>query len=162
MSLVNIKTAAELQAEAEAQAEAQEKFAELSRRTDPEKLLKALEVLAKASVDLDALEDPDEVVALYPEWHTTQTVKVGDVRAFEGVLYKVIQAHTTQSDWTPPAVPALWRRVKATNSNVWVPNIAVTVGEVYAYQNISYTVVQSHTTQVGWEPPNAPALWSVV
>ena len=54
---------------------------------------------------------PDEtytnVVALFPDWTTGETVAVGTVRQFDGVLYRVVQAHTTQADWTPPTVPAL-------------------------------------------------------
>lgn len=38
--------------------------------------------------------------------------------------------------------------------------VSVSVGEKYRYEGTLYRVVQSHTTQVGWEPPNAPALWN--
>ncbi len=34
--------------------------------------------------------------------------KVGDIVTYQGVTYKVIQAHTSQAGWTPPAVPALY------------------------------------------------------
>lgn len=37
-----------------------------------------------------------------------EAVEVGDRRSYDGVVYVVLQAHTTQADWTPPAVPALW------------------------------------------------------
>ena len=37
-----------------------------------------------------------------------ESVKVGDLRTFEGTVYRVLQAHTTQADWAPPLVPALW------------------------------------------------------
>lgn len=30
-------------------------------------------------------------------------------RTYSGTLYTLLQTHTSQSDWTPPAVPALWR-----------------------------------------------------
>ena len=29
-------------------------------------------------------------------------------------------------------------------------------------QLLVYQVVQAHTTQAGWEPPNLPALWQLV
>lgn len=35
---------------------------------------------------------------------------VGDERAYESVPYRCRQAHTSQLDWTPDAVPALWDR----------------------------------------------------
>jgi hypothetical protein len=37
-----------------------------------------------------------------------EAVKVDDLRAYEGTVYRVLQAHTTQAGWTPPVVPALW------------------------------------------------------
>ena len=47
----------------------------------------------------------------------------------------------------PAAIPA------------WEPQLAVKVGERYTYNGSTYEVVQAHTTQAGWEPPNVPALW---
>lgn len=32
-------------------------------------------------------------------------------------------------------------------------------GDVVTYQGSEYRCLQSHTSQVGWEPPNVPALW---
>jgi hypothetical protein len=39
-------------------------------------------------------------------------VHVGTRRTYNGVLYECRQAHVTQSDWTPPATPALWAVVE--------------------------------------------------
>ena len=41
-------------------------------------------------------------------WTVGESVKVGDLREYSGVIYRVLQAHTTQAGWTPPMVPALW------------------------------------------------------
>lgn len=41
-------------------------------------------------------------------WVVNTAVAVGDIRVFEGQSYRCLQAHTTQIDWTPPLVPALW------------------------------------------------------
>lgn len=98
-------------------------------------------------------------------WRPGQDVAVGDLRAHDGQVWEVVQAHTTQDDWPPPAVPALWRVWRAAPSTAddpaaWQPGIAVTVGETFTYDGTTYDVVQAHTTQVGWEPPTTPALWS--
>ncbi len=42
------------------------------------------------------------------EWIANESVVVGNVRSFDGIHYRCIQAHQTQADWTPPATPALW------------------------------------------------------
>lgn len=41
----------------------------------------------------------------------------------------------------------------------WSAGIAVVVGALYTYGGKTYKVLQAHTTTVGWEPPNVPALW---
>ena len=120
--------------------------------------------------------DPDTVPALFLafredaqpgehlEWIPNENVQVGMIREFEGTLYEVIQAHATQEDWTPPSVPALWQVHivgNAVDGDPWRPFEAVTVGMIRTYEEVQYVVLQAHTTQVGWEPPNVPALWSV-
>lgn len=51
--------------------------------------------------DLDALAVKD----IYPAWDSLigQTVNVDFKLTYDGKLYKVIQAHTVQSDWVPGA-----------------------------------------------------------
>ena len=39
---------------------------------------------------------------------------VGDVASYDGVLYRVVQAHRSQADWTPDKTPALWTPVLET------------------------------------------------
>ena len=46
--------------------------------------------------------------AMYPIWATGIAVEVGQRYQYGDRLYKVGQAHTTQSDWTPDITPALW------------------------------------------------------
>ena len=45
---------------------------------------------------------------LYPSWKENIAVSVGERYQYNGRLYKVAQAHTTQADWTPDSTPALW------------------------------------------------------
>ncbi len=64
--------------------------------------------------------DPDTVPALFIihrlddsiEWIAGEKVSIGTRRTFEDVIYEAIQPHVTQSDWTPPTVPALWKVVE--------------------------------------------------
>ena len=54
-----------------------------------------------------------EVQALYKDW-TKQIGKdltVGEYINYEGVLYKVLQAHTVQETWTPVDAPSLFAKV---------------------------------------------------
>jgi hypothetical protein len=44
----------------------------------------------------------------------------------------------------------------------WAPNTAYAIGALVMFQNVEYKCIQAHTSQVGWEPPNVPALWQPV
>jgi len=44
-------------------------------------------------------------------WQPGVAYKVGNQVTFNGVTYTCLQAHTSQTDWQPPNVPALWQPV---------------------------------------------------
>ncbi|HEV3038404.1 MAG TPA: carbohydrate-binding protein [Candidatus Angelobacter sp.] len=44
----------------------------------------------------------------------------------------------------------------------WQPNTAYATGALVVFQGTEYKCIQGHTSQVGWEPPNVPALWGPV
>jgi len=60
------------------------------------------------------------------------------------------------------ALPALFARFRTPTGGVmeWVAGEQVNVGDQRTYQGTTYTVLQAHQTQAGWEPPNVPALWA--
>lgn len=76
-------------------------------------------LLAPALPDADAVK----VAALFPEWTANigQQYHVGDRVRYDGKLYKCLQNHTPQSDWSPSAAPSLWAEV--------LPGQDSTVGE---------------------------------
>ena len=70
------------------------------------RLRAAIEVAAESYDDATAAEYPE----LYPVWDST-AVYASDTRVqYQGVLYKCLQAHTAQADWTPDAAPSLWTK----------------------------------------------------
>jgi hypothetical protein len=114
--------------------------------------------------------DPADVPALfllYREdaadelaWVAGEQVYVGTRRSYQGELYECIQEHVTQSDWTPPETPALWRLVEdEPEAGEWQAGVAYEFGDLVIYDGITYECRQGHTSQVGWEPPNVLALW---
>jgi hypothetical protein len=44
-------------------------------------------------------------------WEPDTQYNLGDVVVYQGVKYSIVQPHRSQSDWTPPVTPALWKRV---------------------------------------------------
>lgn len=68
----------------------------------------ALTFFAETLSDAQALQVP----MLFDEFDGNGVAyEVGKRIVFEGVLYKVIQAHTSQAEWTPIAAPSLFAKV---------------------------------------------------
>jgi len=44
----------------------------------------------------------------------------------------------------------------------WQAGHAYAVGDLVSYAGHDYRCLQAHTSQVGWEPPNVPALWQAL
>ena len=44
----------------------------------------------------------------------------------------------------------------------WLAGVDYSAGDRIAYNDMLYRVEQSHTSQAGWEPGNAPALFTIV
>lgn len=66
--------------------------------------------MAKSSASLsdeDALSAP----MMFDKWQTDTAYEAGDRRRYNGILYKCLQAHTSQDTWTPSDAPSLWARV---------------------------------------------------
>lgn len=98
-------------------------------------------------------------------WQPGISVQVGDVYTFGAFLWRCIQPHTTQGDWSPDLTPSLWRKVEVIPEDavrVWAAGIDYIVGDEVAYPDENsplYECLQAHTSQNGWEPPLVPALW---
>lgn len=81
------------------------------------KQLRALiEMLAITLDDVTALTG----VELFPAWATDTAYAVGNRVQYNGVLYKCVQAHTSQADWMPEATPALWVIVSVEDWPEWI------------------------------------------
>lgn len=44
-------------------------------------------------------------------WEPGVAYAVNNIRQYEQQLYKCLEAHTSQDDWTPDKTPALWKKV---------------------------------------------------
>lgn len=47
-------------------------------------------------------------------------VKAGEIYLFNDELYRVVQDHTTQPDWTPDKTPALYTKISVEEFPQWV------------------------------------------
>lgn len=52
-----------------------------------------------------------QVTQLYPPWDASAAYTADQRVRYADTLYKCLQAHTAQADWTPSAAPSLWAKV---------------------------------------------------
>jgi len=81
--------------------------------------------------DVMTAEELLELIDIYPKWEESLIVKVDELYKHEDGLYKVIQGHTTQSDWKPDVNLSLFNKVQPT---VVIPNWIQPVGAHDSYQ----------------------------
>lgn len=76
-------------------------------RAEAEAIVAALVKLRESATDEQALSVP----VLYPAWRSGVGYVAGQRVLHGGALYKVLQDHTSQDDWTPGAAPSLFAKV---------------------------------------------------
>lgn len=68
-----------------------------------------MQALARTAPDAVLLAQP---MAMYDEWSADSVAyTLNDIRQYNGLLYRCVQAHTSQATWTPEAAASLWTRI---------------------------------------------------
>lgn len=65
-------------------------------------------------------DQAETVTALFPDWEDGKAYAVGDRVKYNELLYRCVQAHTSQADWTPDITPALWVRTSTEEWPEWI------------------------------------------
>lgn len=128
--------------------------------TPEERTFKSLEVVAQISTRGLIHEDklsPEEIILLqqfYPRYEVGVEYKVGDLIVYNNVMYEVIQAHTSQEDWKPDEVPALYlRKLPDEVIPEWIQPIgahdAYMMGDLVTHNGL---VWESEVDNNTWEP----------
>ena len=75
---------------------------------------------------------------------------------------------TQETSFRPSESPAQFVAITGPGGDVvaptvgeWAAGVPYGAGAEASYQGVVYVIVTPHTSQVGWEPPNVPALWAV-
>ena len=125
-------------------------------RAKAKQLRNLIEQLAVTLDDETALTG----VELFPAWVVGKAYAVSDRAQYNGALYKCIQAHTSQADWTPDATPALWVVVSIDEYPEWVQPLGATdaykKGDIVSYNGKLY---RSTIDGNVWSPEAYPAGW---
>lgn len=104
-------------------------------------------------------------VKSFPEWQSGLAVKVGEVYMIpeDKNLWKVVQAHTTQSDWLPSLTPALWVKYYTPDMGYqeWVQptgaHDAYNIGDKVTFNGHLW---ESKINANVWSPSVYPAGWT--
>lgn len=144
-----------------------------------ERLAQRISLQQQVESSLENLPDDelDTITYLFDEWSPDgRLLKVGAKVRFGGVLYRVVQQHNTQADWTPEVTPALFTRFRdpAAGPQPWVQPTgaqdAYSIGERVIHDNpndsgtiwVYESVNDANTTEPGrdgtfdryWTPVN--------
>ena len=130
---------------------------ELARKLRP-----YIEKAALSLSDEDALEAKE----LYPQWSGNGiSYKVEDKVRYNGILYKVLLAHTSQEAWTPIAAPSLFTKVLIPDENIipeWEQPESTNPymkGDKVTFDSKIYESVIDNNI---WSPSAYPAGWKEV
>lgn len=116
-------------------------------------------------------EQAMEVVAVFDPWQVGKTYAVGDYVTYgiNGVgdpqLYRVVQAHTSQADWTPDVTPALYDAIGLDDSGypVWSQptgaHDAYNAGDIVNYNGKLYKSLIDGNV---YSPDAYPSVWEAV
>lgn len=138
----------------------------MNRMQAAEQLRRALQMFAASLTDEQAME----VAAVYDPWQAGKVYSAGEFITYgkNGVgdpqLYKVVQAHTSQEDWTPDKTPALFVAVGLDDAGypVWSQptgaHDAYNKGDVVDYNG---TLYESLIDGNVYSPDAYPAGWEV-
>jgi len=135
--------------------------------TPEESLVAAARLVVLPKIAADELKDEAaEVFAgLFPDWEPGIAVKVGEVYRWDGTLVQVIQGHTTQADWAPDVVPALFKihRTATDTPQPWVQpaggDDAYNIGDKVTFEGSTY---ESTINANVWSPTAYPAGWRLI
>ena len=113
----------------------------------------------------------DDAVALsiqefYDVWSVGIAYEVGRYLLYKGVLYKVLQPHTSQDSWTPDVASSVYAKVLIDPTGETIPEWeqpdstnAYMTGDKVRFEGVVY---ESTIDNNIWSPTAYPAGWKIV
>ena len=120
----------------------------------------SMKAVGATLTDEEAVQHTD----FFMPWRVETEHQAGDRVTYYGTLYKCLQAHTSQSDWTPDAAPSLWAEITLAGEYRVIPEVisaseAFALGERGWWKNRLYeSLIQANV----YTPDVYPAGWKEV
>lgn len=127
-------------------------------------LRRKIETLSASLDDEQALE----TIELFPAWKADAIYTAGDRVRYNDVLYKVLQGHTSQADWTPDTAVSLYVRVLIPDPEVipvWEQPSAENAymkGDKVYFPTAEDDIYESTIDNNVWSPADYSADWKLV
>ncbi|HZJ99511.1 MAG TPA: carbohydrate-binding protein [Tissierellaceae bacterium] len=129
------------------------------------KLIKANLQATRKLIRVDELDEEEllEMIDLYESYEIGKSYQTDDIFKHENKLYKVIQEHTSQEDWIPSELPALylsmmpenvipeWKQPTGSHDSYSIGDKVIFEGDVYE------STIDNNT----WNPADYPQGWKV-
>jgi hypothetical protein len=127
---------------------------------------KALQMFCQSLTDEQAME----VAIVYPKYEVGKTYKPDEMFTYgvndvgDPQLYRVVQGHTSQADWTPDVTPALYTPIGLNDAGypVWSQptggHDAYNKGDIVDYKGVLYESLIDGNT---YSPDTYPQGWEV-
>lgn len=94
------------------------------------------------------VEQSLELVGYFPKWEEGKEMPIGYKVSYEGSLFEVLQAHTSQTDWTPREAKSLFKAVQVeaegTEYDViqWEQGMVLEAGKFYIDNGVKYKCIR--------------------
>ena len=105
-------------------------------------------IIAKVSERINGvpmtIEQSLELSSYFPKWEENQPMPVGYKVSYEGVLYEVVQEHTSQSEWIPRNAVSLFKVVQVESEGTeedaiqWMQGMVLEEGRFYMDGDVKY------------------------
>ena len=142
----------------------------MNKLQNAEQLRKALQLFVRTLNDEDAMI----VATVYPDWAINTAYKVDEIVSYglnevdDPQLYRCVQAHTSQSDWTPDAAVSLWVPIGLAPDNIPIwsqptgAHDAYNIGDRVHYPTKDDPVYESLINGNVYSPEAYPQGWEMI
>lgn len=133
----------------------------ISTIAEAEQLRQELNEIINEMTDEEAVEHP----ILFPNWKSGKEYTANERVRYGGRIFKVLQNHTSQDDWTPSRVPSLFAEVLTSEDGEpqeWVQPSSTNpylTGDKVIYNGLVYESLIDNNT---WSPENYPQGWKLL
>ena len=120
--------------------------------------------IEKAALSLDDV-DALEAIDLFPQWKADFSYEKDAKVRYEGILYKCLQPHTSQENWTPVAAASLWAKVLIPEPDVvpdWEQPDSTNAYQIGDRVRFEGKIYESTIANNIWSPSAYPAGWKEV